>query len=383
MRATFTLGRIAGIGIGVNWSVLLVFALIASGLAGGRLPEAHPDRAWPVYALAGLATAVVFFASLLAHELAHAIVARRHGIAVDDIVLWLLGGATRMRTEAPDPRAELRVAGAGPLVSLVLGAAFALLTWLLGAVGAAALLVEATAWLAAINLVLAVFNSIPAAPLDGGRLLRAYLWWRGGDRLRATEGATTAGRAFGWVLVVAGLWQFLWTAWFGGLWLALVGWFLVVAAGQEGRQARVRELVAGVAVRDTMTPGPVTVPDRLTVEDLLRDPAQAARHTAFPVTGEDPERPVGLVTVEGASRVPEPERPHTTVGAVMRPLSRTRVARPDEALADLLPRLEPGAEHRVLVLDEGRIAGIVSPSDVNRTVRTLAARPRADRPADG
>ncbi|WP_077063231.1 site-2 protease family protein [Streptomyces sp. MP131-18] len=382
MRATFTLGRIAGVRIGVNWSVALVFALIASGLAAGRLPEAYPDRAWPLYLLVGLGAALVFFASLLAHELAHAVVARRHGVGVDDIVLWLLGGATRMRTEAPDPRAELRIAGSGPLVSLLLGVAFALLTWLLDTTGAAGLLVESTAWLAAINLLLAAFNVIPAAPLDGGRLLRAFLWRRTGDRLRATEGASTAGRVFGWVLVGLGLWQFLWTTWFGGLWLALIGWFLVMAASQEGRQARVRELVAGVAVRDTMTPDPVSVPERLTVDHLLSDPSLMPRHTAFPVTGDDGTRPKGLVTLDGAGGVPEERRARTTVAEIMRPLPETRVAGPDEALADLLPRLEPGAEHRVLVVDRGgRLVGIVSPSDVNRTIRRMATRPRPDQPA--
>lgn len=377
MRATFTLGRLAGVRIGVHWSVLLIFGLIAFSLAAGRLPEAHPDRAWPLYALAGLITAVVFFASLLAHELAHAVVARGNGVEVDDIVLWLLGGATRMRSEAPNPAAELRISGVGPLVSLGLGAVFATAAGALAGLDASGLVVESVAWLAAINILLALFNAIPAAPLDGGRLLRAFLWWRTGDRLRATAGASAAGRVFGWVLVALGLWGLLWTGSIGALWLGLIGWFLVLAATEEERQARLRELLGGVAVRETMTPDPVTVPSGLTVGGLLSDPDYIYRHSAFPVIGErDHDTVLGLVTLQQAEGVPAEEHRRTTMGEIMLPLAQTRVASPDESLSDLLPRLEPGAERRVLVLDGPRLVGIVSPSDINRTVRWLAARRR-------
>jgi Zn-dependent protease len=376
VKATFTLGHIAGVRIGVHWSVLVIFGLVAFGLAAGRLPEAYPDRVWVAYAAAGVVTAAVFFASLLAHELAHAVVARRNGVPVDDIVLWLLGGATRMRAEAPNPGAELRISGVGPLVSLALGAAFTLLTVVLVAVAGSGLVAESVAWLAAINILLAVFNAIPAAPLDGGRLLRAYLWRRTGDRLRATAGASKAGRVFGWVLVGLGLWGFLFTAAFGSLWLVLIGWFLVAAATEEERQARVRELLGGTPVRETMTPDPVTVAPGLTVDRFLSDPGYTDRfrHSAFPVTGEG-ERVLGLVTLERAERVEAQEHHRTTIGEVMLPLAEARTAGPGDALAELLPRLEPGADHRVLVVEEGeRLVGIVSPSDVSRTVRWLSAR---------
>jgi Zn-dependent protease len=375
VRATFVLGRIAGIRIGVHWSVVVIFALIAVGLSAGYLPEAHPGRAWPLYAVIGLATAVVFFASLLAHELAHAVLARRNGVEVDDIVLWLLGGAARLKAEAPSPAAELRISGAGPLVSLALGVLFALVAGLLQAAGAGGLTVEAVAWLAAINVLLALFNAIPAAPLDGGRLLRAFLWWRTGDRLKATAGAAGAGRGFGWALVAFGLYVFLWTASFGGLWLALIGWFLIAAATEEGRQARLREVLAGVTVRETMTPDPVTVPADLTVGEFLSDRAFAYRHTAFPVV-DDGGGTIGLVTLDRASGVAAEERRRTTVGEVMLPLAETRTAGPDDPLSDLLPQLEPGGEKRVLVLAGGRLVGIVSPSDISRTVRWLTSHGR-------
>ncbi|WP_424862647.1 site-2 protease family protein [Streptomyces sp. MMS24-I29] len=370
MRATLTLGRIAGVRVGVHWSVLFIFVIIAFGLAQGRFPHTYPGHAPVVYWTAGLGAALVFLASLLAHELAHAVVARRNGVAVDDIVLWLLGGVARLKSEASSPAAELRIAGVGPLVSLLLGGLFVLGDWLLTLVSAPGLLIEVVAWLAGINLLLAVFNALPAAPLDGGRLLRAFLWWRTGDRLRATAGASAAGRVLGWLLVVLGLVAFMRGGGFGGLWLALIGWFLIAAATAEGRQAQLRGLLAGVPVRDVMTRDPVTAPVGLTVADLLADPRYRYRHSAFPVTGEHGEA-VGLVTLNSARQVPPGQDGTVTVGEVMVPLSQTVVAGADTALADLLPRMEPGAEHRVLVVDEGEIVGILSLSDVSRTVNWL------------
>ncbi|MFE1248625.1 site-2 protease family protein [Streptomyces sp. NPDC058735] len=370
MRATFVLGRIAGIRVGVHWSVLFIFGVIAFGLSEGRLPETYPGRVWPVYWAAGLCTAVVFFASLLAHEVAHGVVARRNGVEVDDIVLWLLGGAARLKSEASGPGAELRIAGVGPLVSLLLGGLFALVTWLLDAVSASGIVAEMAAWLAGINVLLAVFNVLPAAPLDGGRLLRAFLWWRTGDRLRATAGATAAGRVFGWGLVALGLVVFMRTGAFGGLWLSLIGWFLITAATAEGRQAQLRSVLAGVPVRDAMTPEPLTVPADSTVADLLSGGRYRYRHSAFPVTGHE-GAPVGLVTLDSARAVPQAEARSVTVADVMVPLVETTVAGPDSPLADLLPRIEPGAEHRVLVVDDGRLVGILSLSDVSRTVTWL------------
>ncbi|MFB9393139.1 site-2 protease family protein [Streptomyces coeruleoprunus] len=394
VRASFTIGRIAGVRIGVHWSVLFIFALIVWGLAQGRFPDAYPGHPPLLYWAAGLVTALVFFGSLLAHELAHAVVARRNGVEVDDIVLWLLGGAARLHSEADSPSAEVRIAGVGPLVSLVLGGFFALGAWLLAVVSAHEVLVEAVVWLAAINVLLGVFNAVPAAPLDGGRLLRALLWWRTGDRLKATAGATGAGRVFGWLLVAAGLLLFLRAGSYGGLWLALVGWFLVAAATVEGRQAQLRGVLAGVPVRHAMTARPVTVPAAMSVARFLADPRYRYRHSAFPAVEEDTSggedggedgagRPVGLMPLDRALAVPEARRPSVLVGEVMVPLAEVTVVGPDDPLADLLPRMESGAEHRVLVVEHGRLVGVVSSSDISRTVTWLmSSAPRRDQGKD-
>ncbi|MBO8191711.1 site-2 protease family protein [Streptomyces oryzae] len=370
MRATLPLGRIAGVRIGVHWSVVLIFALITWILARSRFPEVEPGRAEALYWVVALCTAVLFFGSLLAHELAHAVVARRNGVLVEDITLWLLGGLARLKSEASRPGAELRIAGVGPLVSLLLGVGFGLCSWLIHLLGAPRLLVESAAWLAVINVLLALFNAIPAAPLDGGRLLRAVLWWRTGDRLRAAVGATLAGRAFGWLLVVGGLLLFFTTRVFDGLWLALIGWFLLTAATAEGRQAQLRSTLAGVPVRRAMTEQPVTAGSGLTVAQFLADARYRYRHSAFPVVDAAGDA-AGLITLDRARRVHADQRDTTTVGEVMLPLSEVTTVAPDDLLSDLLPRMEPGAEHRVVVLDGRRVAGIVSPSDINRTLTWL------------
>ena len=368
MRATFYLGRIAGIRIGVNWSVLVIFVLIAWGLAAARFPATYPQYGAAAHITAALVTAVVFVASLLAHELSHALVARRNGLDVEDITLWLFGGVAKLSGEARDPGAELRIAGIGPLVSLVLGVAFLLAVVLLGATGYEGLVLAAFAWLGGINLLLAAFNVIPAAPLDGGRLLRSVIWWRTGDRLKATVWSSRAGQVFGWILIAVGLVTFLGTGAFGWLWMALIGWFLVGAATVEIEQATVRGRLADMTVRDLMTPDPVTAPASMTVEELLSSEAIRHRHSTFPIA-EDRGPPVGLVTFSQIRQVPPGARTTTSLGEIACPMEQVTLLRPGDPATELMSRLSECTEGRALVVAQGELVGIVSPSDVNRALR--------------
>ncbi|WP_338894905.1 site-2 protease family protein [Streptomyces sp. TG1A-60] len=370
VRATFSLGRVAGIRVGVHWSVLVIFGVILVGLAEGGFREAHPDRPVWQYWAASAVTAAVFLLSLLAHELSHALVARRNGVSVDGITLWLLGGLARLRNEAATPGAELRIAGVGPLVSLVLGGLFAVAAGLLAGLSDAGLAVGALAWLAAINILLAIFNALPAAPLDGGRLLRAIVWWKTGSPLRATAVATAAGRVLGWLLVGIGVYLVLFGAVFSGIWLVIIGWFVIAMATAEGGQARLRELLGGIPVSDAMTPDPVTVPAASTVREFLADPRLRYRHSAFPVV-DDGDTAVGLVTLKDADAVTEPERASRTVADVMVPVDELPTPRPDDPLARLVPELQAGSVHRALVLEGGRLAGIVTSSDISRVTSWL------------
>ena len=372
MRASFRLGRIAGVPVGVNWSVLVIFVLIAWALSASLFPSSYPGHSPVAYFAAGLAAAVVFFLGLLAHEVAHAVVAKRNGIEVEGITLWLFGGVAELKGEAKDPGAELRIAGVGPLVSLILGLFFAAIAVAVAAAGGHGLLLGALAWLAGINVLLAIFNVLPAAPLDGGRLLRAAVWKFTGDRTKASVVAARAGWVLGVVLIGLGLWRFFTGAGFGGLWLALIGWFLLGAAGQEERAARMGDALRGIRVGDVMTPQPQTASGDLTVADFVDHYLFAYRHSALPLTVDG--RPVGLVTLDRVRGIAADRRASTTLAEVSCRADELVLARPEEQLTDLLPRLNECTDGRALVVVGDQLVGIVSPSDISRAVQRGSLR---------
>jgi Zn-dependent protease len=230
--ASIPLGRVAGIRIGVNWSWLVVFALLVWTLAESVFPEQNPGFSDAAYGAMAVAAAFLFFASLLLHELGHALQARREGMEIDGITLWLFGGVASFRGMFPRAGAEFRIAIAGPLVSLALGLVFAALAWLVP-------LPEAVdgvaAWLGYTNLVLLVFNLIPALPLDGGRVLRSALWQARGDFGWATRVAAGIGRGLALLMIAGGLALLVFVGALGGAWLAFIGWFLLQAARAEAR----------------------------------------------------------------------------------------------------------------------------------------------------
>jgi len=371
MGQSFSLGRIFGIRIGVNWSVVLIVALLAYGLAAGQFPAEVPRRPEAEYVIAAIVTAVAYMASLLAHELAHSLVARRNGVQVDGITLWLLGGVSRLQGEFPDPGAELRVAGVGPLTSLVLGGVFTLVAWLLHGSGTGGVVVAALAWLGGINILLAVFNVIPAAPLDGGRLLQAVLWAITKDKLKAAMGAARSGQVFGWALIVVGGYLVLARRDYSWLWFVILGWFLTSAATAENQQAVVQSRLRTVAVREIMTADPVTEPASATVTRFQHDLLPWLRHSAFPVVDDDGQT-VGLATVRRVNAVPADERDRTTLREVACPLAEVARATPDEPVADVLPRLNGCSDGRALVFDGGRLAGIVAPADISRALDRIS-----------
>src|SRR5919109_4174491 len=230
MRDSITLGRIAGVRFGVNWSWLVVFALIVWTWATGVFPDTNPGLSDATYVAMAIVAAVVFFASLVAHELGHALVARREGMEIEGITLWLFGGVARFKGMFPSAGAEFRIAIAGPLVSLAIGGGFALIAWGLGLPAARDGVVF---WLGYINLSLLVFNLLPALPLDGGRVLRAALWSARDDFAWATRIAAGVGRGFGYLFIAGGIALLIFQGAYSGAWLAFLGWFLLMAAGAE------------------------------------------------------------------------------------------------------------------------------------------------------
>jgi Zn-dependent protease/CBS domain-containing protein len=374
VRATLSLGRIAGVKVGINWSALAIVVLIVVGLATDLLPSEYPGRSTVAYVVAALVAAVLFLASLLAHELAHAIVARRNGVEVESIVLWLLGGVAQLEGEPRTPGADFRIAVVGPLTSLALGAVFGAVGAIAAALGGGGLVVGVLAYLAGTNIVLAVFNLIPAAPLDGGRVLRAALWRRSGNREAAAVTAARAGRFVGFAMVGLGLLQTLLTGTFSGVWLALIGWFLISAATAEEQQARMGARLSGVRVADVMTRDPVVADGTMTLRDFVDRLAMSHQFSSYPLVDRG-GRLTGLVTLNRVRAVPTSRRPDTRLQDIACPPEDVPTARPDEPLTALLPRMRGCADGRAVVLDKpGRVIGIVSSTDISRALQLADLR---------
>ncbi len=377
MGGGISIGRIAGFPVTVNWSVLVILWLFTWSLAS-TLPSAVPGYSTAVYWLAGAGGALVLLASLLAHELTHAILARRAGVKVFDVTLWLFGGVTRLGGEAKTPKEAFRIAVSGPLTSLALAVVFTGAAYGLGALGVAHILVGVAWWLAGINLLLGLFNLLPGAPLDGGRVLKAYLWRRYGDSVRAGVGAARAGRILAFILIALGLVEFLAGAVVGGVWLAFIGWFIFAASREEEAQVMIRQAIAGVRVADVMTAHPHTAPAGITVEDFIQRYLLGDRHSAYPVADRDGSI-IGLITLAQLRRVTPSQRAETLVREVAIPMPRVATAAPHEPLSALLERLGSDAGNRALVVDAGQLAGIVTASDLARLVDVYRlAFPRAD-----
>lgn len=375
-RTALPLGSVGGIKITVNWSAAIIFALIAIGLAGWDFPAINPHQSPLTYALAGILTTILYMATLLAHELAHSLVARRNGVMVKSITLWLLGGISELGGEPPGPGAEARIAGAGPLTSLLLGVIFTALALVVGTshparASIAGVVYVSLFYLGIGNLLLAVFNVIPAAPLDGGRLLSALVWWRTGDRTKGTVWASRAGQVFGWICVVGGLYVFFLTRDWTWLWFSLIGWFLVGSATAEAQQAMLTSRLRGIRVSQIMTPDPDTLPGSMTVSTFVNDYMLRERHQGFPVTQDGSDTVTGLVTLDRIKRVPAGQRDRTRLADIACPLSEVATASPQDSVADLLPRLTECADRRALVFSNGHLAGIITPSDITRMIDRL------------
>lgn len=372
MSGGLRLATIRGIPVRAEWSVLVIVGLLAWSLATGGLREAAPGYGPAAYGVAAVVTAVVIMASLLAHELGHSFVARRSGIGVRDITLWMLGGVSRIEREPDEPGADLRIAIVGPAVSFAVAAAAGAVAVVVAVGGGPRLLVSCARTVGSVNLLLGAFNLVPAAPLDGGRVLRAILWRRTGDRTRSALRATQAGRTFAFFLGSLGLLAVVGGAAVSGIWLLLLGWFLLEAARAEEFRVLLGRDLAGVRIGEIMTADPLTVPETTTVGAALRDHVLRHRCSGFPVVASDGSVR-GLVTLQSLREVPPGRRECTPLTAAVQPMAEVARAAPDELLLDVMARSEPGGESRVLVFDDGRLVGIVSPTDVTRAVRAAEA----------
>jgi Zn-dependent protease len=369
MTSSIRLGRIAGIEVGVNWSWLIAAVLFTWVLADGVFPQTNPGLDDGVYLAMALVAVVVFFASLVAHEFGHALQARREGVAIDGITLWVFGGVAKLAGPFPTPEAELRIALAGPAVSLVLGLIFLAVAALLPLPAAADGVVH---WLGNTNLVLLAFNMLPALPLDGGRVLRALLWRSRRDFRAATRTAAALGRGFGQGLIALGVLAVVAGGGASGVWLAFIGWFLLGAADAEARAAELGGLVSGLRVADAMVRDPVVVAPDLSLEDFLERVFFAHRHTAYPVV-DDAGRAQGIVSFRDALRLPRDRWQELRVADVMVPIERSDIFAPDLALEEAMRRLAGSQLRRALVVRGPELIGLLSVTDVVRLLELFEA----------
>jgi len=366
MRGTVRLARVAGIEIEAHWSWIFIVVLIVWSLADAVFPSTNPGLGSGAYVAMGVVAALALFVSLAAHELGHALVARREGMTIQGITLWLLGGVARFGGRFPSAPAELRIALAGPLVSLAIGGAMLALALALPLGSAVDGVVF---WLGYVNLVLAVFNMLPALPLDGGRVLRASLWLRGGDLGDATRAAVSVARTLGRGMIGGGI-VLLLVGFLGGAWIALIGWFVLQGAASEELTAPSGRL-ARLHVRDVMVAAPHVVAAGTTLDRFLEDVVVETRHTVYPVVDASGRTILGLISFRDAQRVPRAQRHEHVVEERMVPGPKVLVLDADAPLVDQLGALLAAPLRRALVRVDGHVTGLLSPTDALRAVDVL------------
>jgi Zn-dependent protease/CBS domain-containing protein len=377
------LGQIAGIQIHMDWSLLVIFFLIAFSLGAGLFPAWHPDWTPGVSWLTALAAAVLFFASVLVHELSHALVGRSYGIEIRRITLFIFGGMAHVEREPGAWRAELWMAIVGPITSLALGFLFVMLgKALIGDVdidpdhprqafshfGPVATLLF---WLGPVNILLGVFNLVPGFPLDGGRVLRAVLWGMTGDLRRATRLASSVGQGFAWLLIATGFAMILGvrvpifgTGLIGGIWLAFIGWFLNNAALMSYQQLLVREALEHVPVSRLMRRNFDTVHPGLAVGTLVEEHIMGTEQRAFPVLDRD--RLVGMVCLQDVRKVPRDQWPATRVEDIMTPAGQVAAVEPQDDAAEAMVVLSRRAVNQLPVVDQDKLVGLLRREDILR-----------------
>ncbi len=383
MTSGFRLGRILGIRVQIDWSWILIFLLVTWNLAAGVFPSLHPNWGPALNWSLGVVASLLFFASVLAHELAHSLVALARGLPVRRITLHIFGGVSNIEREPPSPGAEFVIAIVGPVTSIILGVLFTALgtasagnPQLLNGVSRQALaqlgpLPTMLLWLGPINIVLGVFNLIPGFPLDGGRLLRSLLWALTRNLRTATRWAAAVSQGIAWLFITGGVAMafgvqlpFFGTGLVSGLWLAFIGWFLNSAATQSYQQVMVADLLEGVPVSRLMRADAPTVPPGLPVSQLVDDYLLGANERAFPVM--DDGHLAGLVCLEDVRRAPREAWEATTVSQIMTPADQLSTVTPREDANQALEKLARRDVRQMPVVQNGRLVGVLRRRDILR-----------------
>ncbi|TME95291.1 MAG: CBS domain-containing protein [Chloroflexi bacterium] len=360
MPGSFSIGKVAGIDIAIHYTWLFAVALIAWSLAAGYYPTDVPGLGATTYWLIGLLSAVLLFASVLAHELTHSLVARMRSIRVDSITLFIFGGVSNLATEPTKPSDEFLISVVGPVSSLVLAGVFWVIAQALPEPGPAG---AVASYLALVNLLLGAFNLIPGFPLDGGRVFRSLVWGATGSLRRATLLASYSGQAFGWLLILWGLLRLLTGDAFGGLWTAFIGWFLNGAAESARRDQSLDESLRGVPVSRLMDANPGQAATNMSVRDFVFQDVMDAGHRAVPVMSDG--QLVGIVSMTDARRLPGEAWPSTSVEQIMTRAPLVTIS-PEDDLAAAIRLMAQKGLHQLPVVENGQLLGMISREDVLR-----------------
>ena len=357
------IGRVFGIPLYLSPSWFIIFFL-TTGLVATQFTSQHPGWTREQHWALGIVTSVLFFASVVFHELSHSVVAKHYKIPVQSITLFVFGGLSRITREPANGKQEFNVAIAGPLSSLFLAGCFGLV-WRY--VTGSEMIHAAAGWLAEINLMLALFNLVPGFPLDGGRVLRGIVWGITGDFARATKIAANAGKFFAYLMIFFGVYQALNGNWVGGLWLAFIGWFLLSAAQESSSSIAVRNMLAGVRAEDIMTRDVPTVTRDMSIDEYIHEVLRTGSRCHV-VTGAG--TPVGLVTLGAARSVPRDEWKNTSIQAVMLPVDKIHSAAPEEPAMSILQRMQSQDINQMPVIADNHIVGMISRDSILRLLQT-------------
>src|ERR1700690_1181392 len=359
----FRLGQVFGIPIYLHPSWLIIFVLITFSLST-QFKADHPSWGPQQHLALGIITSILFFASVIFHELSHSLVARHYKIKVDSITLFIFGGLSKIQRDPPNAKQEFSIAIAGPLSSLFLGGCF----WLVFHYWHGnELVLAATKWLWEINVILAVFNLVPGFPLDGGRILRGIAWGITGNFTRATQIASKAGKFFAYLMILLGIVQAMTGNWVGGIWTAFIGWFLLSASQESVTQVAIRNTLTGVRAEDIMTHDIPTVTRDNSLEDYVHEVLRPGVRCHI-VLGAG--NPVGLVCLKAVRTIPRDEWANTSIQAAMLPIDRIHSALPEESALGILERMQTEDINQIPVVSEGHIVGMIARDTILHVLQT-------------
>lgn len=354
--------KVAGVQIAIDYSWLIIFALVLWSLSAGYFPALHPGNTYIEYWIVGLVATLLFFASIVTHELSHAVVANRLGQPVERISLFIFGGMAHLGHEPTSARDELKIAAAGPITSFVLGAFFLAIPRVFGLDESLSMWASVFNYLGFINFALGLFNLLPGFPLDGGRILRAVLWQRSGDFRQATASASEWGKGIAYGLIFLGALQIFAGALIGGIWLIFIALFLKGAASSSYQSLVIEQVLGSLHVSDLMVRDPITIDAETTVADVINDHFMRHGHGGYPVIRDN--HVVGLISLGQIRDCPAGERASKRVSEIMRPLDPAIVIAPTAPVSNALRQMAESDSGRLLVMEQERLIGLITRSAI-------------------